>query len=93
MKRILFRKDFAFIQAIVGVILIFIPIATLLTISKDQMTFYQARAFFTLVSIACGGVGVFLIMNGYYKLLNKFKEFEASDLEEIRKKAPSSESD
>lgn len=92
MKKILFRKDFAFGQTIVGVILLFIPVVTFLTISKGQMSFYQARAFFTLVSLACGGIGIFLIMNGYYKLLNKFKEYEPAELAEIRKKKASEKS-
>ncbi len=70
-----FRKDFAFLQVLVGAILIFIPIAVMFTVSPEITGFFRAKLFFTIVGLVCGGGGTYLIGNGYYKLTEKFVEY------------------
>ncbi len=83
--KILFRKDYAFSQVIIGIILILIPIALMISLHSNEMSYENLKVFFTLSGLIGGGVGIYLITNGYYKLTDKFKEYEIEELMNLRK--------
>ena len=90
-EKILFRKDYAFFQVLLGVVLIFIPILLLAFLSTEELNTTSLKIFFTVVGMIGGGAGVYLITNGYYKLTDKFKEFEETDMMEIREEQAAKE--
>lgn len=80
----LFRKDYAFLQVIVGIILIVIPIILMILSPTKNLAFSTSKTFHTIVGLVGGGAGIYLITNGYYKLTDRFKEYEPSDLIDIQ---------
>lgn len=78
----LFRKDYAFIQVIVGAIAFFAPIILILTLSTDVSygrDFVMMFAFFGLI---LGFASGFTILNAYYKLTDRLKFMEYEDYKE-----------
>lgn len=74
----LFRKDYSFLQVLVGTASFFIPIVIILSLSGEVNYARSEIMTFTLFGLAVGVIGGLLILDGYYKLTEqlKFEEYE-----------------
>ncbi len=74
----LFRKDFAFLQVIVGVIAFVVPILLVLALTSGPYT-RGTVMIFTGFGLIVGFASGFAILNAYYKLTDRLKFMEYED--------------
>lgn len=72
----LFRKDYAFLQVILGVAAFFVPIIVIVSVSSGLTYDRSTLLGFTTASLIIGIISGFLILNAYYKLTEKLKFVE-----------------
>lgn len=81
----LFRKDYAFLEVLIGVISILIPILAVLILSPG--IYNRGTVFaFAIFGVALGFAGGFAIIDGYYKLTDRLKFMEYEDFKKSSEK-------
>lgn len=81
----LFRKDYAFLELLVGVIAFFTPIFVVLIISPENV-YSRGFVFVSVIfGLVLGFLSGFTILEGYYKLTQKLKFMEYEDFKNSEK--------
>ncbi len=75
----IFRKDFAFLQVILGVIAFFVPILIVLTMEANGKYLRADLLGFSIAGLVLGVISAVLILNAYYKLTDQLKFVEYED--------------
>ena len=78
------RKGYDFAKIIIGIILVLIPITFVISPPYSQITYQNLKTFSTISGLSGGGVGTFLIANGYYKITEKLKEHDISEFMNLK---------
>lgn len=74
-----FRKDYAFIEVVLGVVSFFIPIIVIISISADKVYNKSTLLGFAVASLFFGLISGLLILNAYYKLTDQLRFIEYED--------------
>lgn len=82
----LFRKDYAFLQVIVGVLAFVVPLILILTLKTDVSYGRDYLMMFTVFGLVLGFASGFTILNAYYKLTERLKFMEYEDYKESKGK-------
>lgn len=75
----IFRKDYAFLQVILGIIAFFIPIIAIMSISSGGSYDRATLLGFSIAGLFVGLLSGFLILNAFYKLTDRLKFVEYED--------------
>ncbi|MFP4005797.1 MAG: hypothetical protein ACLFUR_03645 [Candidatus Hadarchaeia archaeon] len=75
----LLRKDYAFLQTLIGTVLFFVPIILILTMEQHGNYSWKNLFGFSLFGLTAGITGSIHVLNAYYKLTEQFKFEEYED--------------
>lgn len=81
----LFRKDYAFLELVVGIAAFLIPIIVVLTLAGEVPYGRDAVFAFSAFGLILGFASGYAILEGYYKITDQLKFMEYEDYKKSQK--------
>lgn len=81
----LFRKDYAFLELVIGIAAFLIPIIVVLTLEGGLPYERKSLLVFSVFGLILGFASGYAILEGYYKLTEKLKFMEYEDYKKSQK--------